>query len=142
MKVTTFFAWYDLWIGAYYDRKYKQLYICPLPTIVIQIDLQKYCQLRAEWPVVESSYRTLPSDENAIPWIDIYPPRREYFYCCNCKKNFSIRLKRGQFAYEEEHFMYIESDPYNRQLRVQDILNCPRCFSRSITFCKDKKKEK
>lgn len=32
-----FFAWYDLWIGVYYDRKARALYICPLPMVVIQI---------------------------------------------------------------------------------------------------------
>ncbi len=36
-----FFAWYDLWIGAYWDRKKRQLYICPLPCCVIQIDMRK-----------------------------------------------------------------------------------------------------
>lgn len=32
MKVR--FAWYDLWIGAYWDRKRRVLYVCPLPTIL------------------------------------------------------------------------------------------------------------
>jgi hypothetical protein len=38
MKASLFFAWYDLWIGAYYDRKNRTLYICPLPMIVIKIE--------------------------------------------------------------------------------------------------------
>jgi hypothetical protein len=29
--------WYDLWIGAYWDRKNRVLYLCPLPMIVIAI---------------------------------------------------------------------------------------------------------
>lgn len=32
-----FFAWYDLWVGAYWDRKNRVLYVCPLPCIVIQL---------------------------------------------------------------------------------------------------------
>jgi hypothetical protein len=32
-----FFRWYDLWIGAYYDRHNRTLYICPLPTIGVAI---------------------------------------------------------------------------------------------------------
>lgn len=36
-KVKLFFAWYDLWIGAYWDRKNRILYICPLPCFVILI---------------------------------------------------------------------------------------------------------
>jgi len=32
-----FFAWYDCWIGWYFDRRTRALYICPLPMLVIQI---------------------------------------------------------------------------------------------------------
>ena len=31
------FAWYDLWVGAYWDRKAKVLYVCPLPMLLIEI---------------------------------------------------------------------------------------------------------
>jgi hypothetical protein len=33
------FIWYDLWMGIYIDTKTKQIYICPLPCIVIKINL-------------------------------------------------------------------------------------------------------
>lgn len=36
MKV--FFAWYDFWIGFYYDRKREDLYICPLPCVVFKFE--------------------------------------------------------------------------------------------------------
>lgn len=35
MKVRFFFAWFDLWVGAYYDRKKRVLYVCPLPCVVL-----------------------------------------------------------------------------------------------------------
>lgn len=35
MKLSFFFAWYDLWVGAYYDRKVRVLYVCPLPCCVM-----------------------------------------------------------------------------------------------------------
>lgn len=36
-EVRLFFAWYDFWIGAYYDRKSQSVYICLLPMIVLHI---------------------------------------------------------------------------------------------------------
>lgn len=41
-RLRIFVAWYDLWVGLYYDRKGKQLYVCPLPCLVFQIDLLSY----------------------------------------------------------------------------------------------------
>lgn len=38
MKVRPLFAWYDLWIGAYYDRSSGRLYILPIPCVGIVID--------------------------------------------------------------------------------------------------------
>lgn len=38
MKATLFFAWYDFWIGAFYDQKKRALYLCPLPCVVIKIE--------------------------------------------------------------------------------------------------------
>ncbi len=37
MKIKFQFLWYDFWIGAFYDRAHKVLYICPLPMCVIRI---------------------------------------------------------------------------------------------------------
>lgn len=38
MKVSIFFAWYDLWVGAYWDRQKRVLYVCPLPMVVIKVE--------------------------------------------------------------------------------------------------------
>lgn len=32
-----FFAWYDIWIGVYVDRKSRAVYVCPFPCLVIKI---------------------------------------------------------------------------------------------------------
>jgi hypothetical protein len=37
MSVQLFFRWYDLWIGAYYDREARALYVCPLPMVGARI---------------------------------------------------------------------------------------------------------
>ena len=38
MNIKIFIAWYDFWVGWYYDRKQRTLYICLLPCIVIKIN--------------------------------------------------------------------------------------------------------
>lgn len=37
MKISFIFAWYDIWIGIYYDQKNKVLYFLPIPTLGIKI---------------------------------------------------------------------------------------------------------
>lgn len=31
LNIEPFFRWYDLWIGAYWDRHSRKLYVCPIP---------------------------------------------------------------------------------------------------------------
>jgi hypothetical protein len=40
MTVKPIFAWYDLWIGAFWDRKLRKLYILPLPCIGIVLEFK------------------------------------------------------------------------------------------------------
>ena len=37
MKIKFFIAWYDCWVGWFYDRQGKILYVCPLPCCVFKI---------------------------------------------------------------------------------------------------------
>jgi hypothetical protein len=37
-KVSFFFAWYDFWIGGFYDQKKGILYVCPLPCCVFKFE--------------------------------------------------------------------------------------------------------
>lgn len=36
-SVRPFFRWYDLWVGAYWDRKERVLYVCPVPMFGLRI---------------------------------------------------------------------------------------------------------
>lgn len=35
--VSLFFAWYDIWVGVYWSRKHRTLYILPIPMVGIKI---------------------------------------------------------------------------------------------------------
>lgn len=35
MKISFIFAWYDLWVGFFYDKKKNWLYILPIPMVGI-----------------------------------------------------------------------------------------------------------
>lgn len=37
MKVELLFAWYDLWVGLYWDRKSRTLYALPIPMFGLKI---------------------------------------------------------------------------------------------------------
>ncbi|MEN0064945.1 MAG: hypothetical protein AAGA48_22560 [Myxococcota bacterium] len=34
LRIRAFFAWYDMWVGAYIDRVNRRIYVCPLPCCV------------------------------------------------------------------------------------------------------------
>lgn len=36
-RVTAFFRWFDLWIGAFVDTRKRIIYVCPLPMIGVAI---------------------------------------------------------------------------------------------------------
>lgn len=38
MKVRPLFAWYDLWVGVFWDSGKRRLYVLPLPCLGIVVD--------------------------------------------------------------------------------------------------------
>ena len=36
-EISPLFAWYDFWIGIFYDKKNRRLYILPLPMMGVKI---------------------------------------------------------------------------------------------------------
>lgn len=41
MTVKPIFAWYDLWVGAFWDSQKRKLYILPLPCLGVVIQFNK-----------------------------------------------------------------------------------------------------
>jgi hypothetical protein len=37
-------AWYDMWVGAFWDRRTRKLYVLPIPCIGIVIDFSPTMQ--------------------------------------------------------------------------------------------------
>lgn len=38
MRVSLLFAWYDFWVGVFYDQKKKVLYILPFPMFGVKVE--------------------------------------------------------------------------------------------------------
>ncbi len=40
MRIRPLVAWFDFWIGVYWDRKSRRLYILPIPCIGIVLEFR------------------------------------------------------------------------------------------------------
>lgn len=58
MKVKLLFAWYDIWAGAYWDRKNKLLYILPIPCFGVVI---KFIKKKKDFECYEIGRPNIPS---------------------------------------------------------------------------------
>jgi hypothetical protein len=67
VRVRPLFAWYDLWIGVYWDRGHRRLYILPIPCVGIVV----------QFPLPRLKPMPYPLDEESEPDPIPAPPPDE-----------------------------------------------------------------
>lgn len=48
-RLSFLFAWYDFWVGVYWDRRKRCLYIFPIPCFGVVIDCCTYCAIMTRY---------------------------------------------------------------------------------------------
>ena len=80
MKISLAFVPFDLWIGAYWNKENRVLYICPFPTIAFRIELGRgngvkpYPHCRADCRFIrdgECCYRDLHTSTVAVDFDNV-----------------------------------------------------------------------
>lgn len=76
------FAWYDLWVGAYWDRRAEVLYVCPLPTLLLEFHVGGWRKRR--WCFHHD--HTTGTSWIKSQLLDV--GRRKAFWCEDCGKTW------------------------------------------------------
>lgn len=95
MGVRFFFAWFDFWVGWYYDRFKHILYLCPVPCCVIAIQF--------------------PVDHQ---YFDLAPVYKLVAYHVPGPEIAEGDFPDTDFAEYESDLKYIESDEYKNELKT------------------------
>lgn len=75
MKVRPIIAWYDFWIGCFYDRMKRRIYVFPLPCIgvVIQLNPTETELVNPDGPAAVARIEKLEAAvEQAAAWFEEY----------------------------------------------------------------------
>lgn len=74
MRIRPLFAWYDLWIGAFWDRLKRRLYVLPLPCIGIVFEFDNCARCGGLGFVMKRG-----------SWFGVWPSSWWFATCPECK---------------------------------------------------------
>ena len=78
MRLKIFFAWYDFWIGAYWDVKKRTLYVCLFPCIVVSVEC------RAQ----QSAELDASVNKQIMPCKHVFTHPSMVVVCTKCRERF------------------------------------------------------
>lgn len=110
-RVSLLFAWYDLWVGAYWDRKTQTLYLFPVPMLGLKLDLSDDPDLREYKADLEHARSPLLSIA-----VNLSPSRR------GTERHLSLHLPGPDKILRISQICYFNPD----QARfVEAVAQCP-----------------
>lgn len=109
MMIRIFFAWYDFWVGAYFDRAKRTLYICPVPTFVIAIQL----------PLPEVD---IVKGKTAMMEVEIV----SQWYCGECETPLDYEDQECPICYREDRIEQLVADKQRLQAALSQLLVAAR----------------
>lgn len=74
MKLSVFFRWYDFWVGFYWDRTARALYVCPVPMLGVRIQFGRPAPAAPAQPATFPAL--VPLAPPAIIHLIVHPENR------------------------------------------------------------------
>lgn len=89
MKVKLMFAWYDFWVGVFWDQKKRMLYIFPLPMCGVSVFIPRKKRK------IDPSRCQADGDGHCV-WVECPQLKDRQSYCIIAAEN---EKEEGYFGY-------------------------------------------
>jgi|GEM_PF-1122592 len=114
MKIKFIFAWYDLWIGAFWDKQKYKLYLLPLPMIGVVLQFKKYKQCPefsfygAKYPDARCVDGRLFDLDKCDEFGNLYEPHEDV-PCPFCNTEEFVKNHSSEYGSESDTYLYINN---------------------------------